>query len=124
MRQNPKKGGAALVPIAPYRGAIAKTFWGKSWGDNLERCSDFANRLPRGRTYVRKGSVINLRIMAGEVRAQVMGSSLYTVAVSATTVPEKQWQAICTDCSRSFDSLVKLLQGKLSNAVMDRICKL
>ena len=118
-----KKGGAALAPIAPYRGAIAKTFWGKAWGDNLERYSDYANRLPRGRTYVRNGSVIDLRITAGEVRAQVMGSSLYTVAVSVTTVPEKQWQAICTDCSGSIDSLVELLQGKLSNAVMERICK-
>lgn len=118
-----KKGGTVLAPIAPYRGAIAKTFWGKAWGDNLERYSDYANRLPRGRTYVRNGSVIDLQITAGEVRAQVMGSSLYTVAVSVTTVPEKQWQAICTDCSGSIDSLVELLQGQLSNAVMARICK-
>ncbi len=118
-----KKAGAALTPITPYRGAIAKTFWGKAWGDNLERYSDYANRLPRGRTYVRNGSVIDLQITAGEVRAQVMGSSLYTVTVTVTTVPEKQWQAVCTDCSGSIDSLVELLQGKLSNAVMERICK-
>ena len=51
------KGGANMAPVAPFRGAIAKTFWGKAWGDNLERYSDYANRLPRGRTYVRNGSV-------------------------------------------------------------------
>lgn len=118
-----KKAGKTMSPIAAYRGALAKTFWGKAWGDNLERYSDFENRLPRGRTYVRNGSVIDLQISAGEVRAQVMGSELYTVEVSVATVPAKQWKAIGSDCSGSIDSLVELLQGKLSTAVMERICK-
>ena len=117
-----KKSGADHSPIESYRGAIAKTFWGTAWCDNLEAYSDYANRLPRGRTYVRNGSVIDLKIAAGEVRAQVMGSSLYTVAVKVTAVPAKQWQAIGADCSGSIDSLVELLQGKLSKAVMERIC--
>ncbi|MCY1197477.1 hypothetical protein D9M68_152590 [compost metagenome] len=118
-----KKAGAVLSPIASYRGAIAKTFWGKAWCDNLEGYSDYANRLPRGRTYVRNGSVIDLQITAGEVRAQVMGSSLYTVSVTVTACPAKQWRAIGADCAGSIDSLVELLQGKLSTAVMERICK-
>ena len=118
-----KKAGADWSPIASCRGAIAKTFWGKAWCENLEHYSDYANRLPRGRTYVRNGSVIDLKITAGQVRAQVMGSSLYKVAVTVTTVPAKQWQAISSDCSSSIDSLVELLQGKLSRAVMERICK-
>lgn len=118
-----KKGGASMTPVASFRGAIAKTFWGKAWGDNLERYSDYANRLPRGRTYVRNGSVIDLQIADGEVRAQVMGSSLYKVCISVTTVAEQHWKTICTDCSDSIASLVELLQGKLSSAVMERICK-
>ena len=118
-----KKAGADLAPITAYRGAIAKTFWGKAWCDNLERYSDYANRLPRGRTYVRNGSVIDLKITPGEVRAQVMGSSLYTITATVTAVPEKQWQTIGADCSGSINTLVELLQGKLSKAVMERICK-
>lgn len=118
-----KRTGAVLSPIASYRGAIAKTFWGKAWCDNLEGYSDYANRLPRGRTYVRNGSVIDLQISPGEVRAQVMGSSLYSVAVTVTACPAKQWRAIGADCAGSIDSLVALLQGKLSTAVMERICK-
>ena len=62
-----KKAGKELAPIVAYRGAIAKTFWGKAWCDNLEHYSDYANRLPRGRTYVRNGSVIDLKITEGEV---------------------------------------------------------
>jgi uncharacterized Zn finger protein len=118
-----KKGGASLAPIAPYRGAVAKTFWGKAWCDNLERYSDFANRLPRGRTYVRNGSVIDLKIGAGSVQAQVVGSSLYRVDVTVAPVPDQAWRAIRADCAGSIDSLVELLQGRLSKAVMERICK-
>lgn len=117
------KSGGNLSPIEPYRGAIAKTFWGKAWCDNLEAYSDYANRLPRGRTYVRNGSVIDLQIAEGQVHAKVMGSSLYAVSVKITPVPEKHWQAIGKDCSGSIDSLVELLQGKLSGAVMQRICQ-
>lgn len=117
-----KKSGADLAPIEPSRGAIAKTFWGKAWCDNLEAYSDYDNRLPRGRTYVRNGSVIDLKINAGEVQAQVVGASLYRVAVKVTAVALKQWQAIGADCAGSIDSLVELLQGKLSSAVMQRIC--
>lgn len=117
-----KKSGADLSPIAAYRGSIAKTFWGKAWSDNLEGYGDYANRLPRGRTYVRNGSVIDLKITEGEIQAQVMGSSLYKVAVKVTAVSVKQWRAIGTDCAGSIDSLVELLQGKLSTAVMQRIC--
>jgi uncharacterized Zn finger protein len=118
-----KKAGAKLSPVAISRGAIAKTFWGKSWCENLEHYSDFANRLPRGRTYVRNGSVIDLKITDGKVQAQVVGSSLYKVVVSVIAVPRKRWQALSADCAGSIDSLVELLQGRLSKAVMERICR-
>jgi uncharacterized Zn finger protein len=52
-----------------------------------------------------------------------MGSSLYTVAMTVAACPEKQWRAIGADCAGSIDSIVELLQGKLSTAVMERICK-
>jgi uncharacterized Zn finger protein len=117
-----RKAGANLSPVAACRGAIAKTFWGEAWCDNLERYSDYANRLPRGRTYVRNGSVIDLKIAQGKVQAQVVGSSLYKVDVSVAAVPGKQWQSISADCAGSIDSLVELLQGRLSKSVMKRIC--
>ena len=109
--------------VAAYRGAIAKTFWGKAWCTNLESYSDFENRLPRGRTYVRSGAVIDLKLSGGEVTARVMGSSLYTVKVSVAKVEGPTWQAISAECADSIGSLVELLQGKLSSAVMERICR-
>ncbi len=117
-----KKKGQALSPVTAER-VIAKTFWGKAWCDNLERYSDYENRLPRGRTYVRNGSVIDLNIAEGTVSAQVMGSELYKITVNIAAVPKKQWQDIGADCAGTIDSLVELLQGRLSKGVMERICQ-
>src|SRR5450755_209304 len=118
-----RKQGHPVSPVIIEGRAIAKTFWGKAWCDNLERYSDYSNRLPRGRTYVRNGSVIDLRIAAGEVSAQVMGSDLYRVTVNIAAVPKTQWHALGGDCAGSIDSLVELLQGRLSKGVMERICR-
>jgi len=117
------RSGKILSPVTAARGAIAKTFWGRAWCQNLERYSDYSNRLPRGRTYLRNGSVIDLQIVAGEADAQVMGSSLYHIKVKIAAVPTSQWQAIARDCARSIDSLVELLQGQLSTSVMERIAR-
>ena len=117
------KKDKVFSPIPAYRGAIAKSFWGNAWCTNLEAYGDYANRLPRGRTYVRNGSVIDLQISPGQVQARVVGSSLYQVEVTVKPVPTPVWQAIGQDCAGSIDTLVELLRGQLSSAVMQRICQ-
>jgi uncharacterized Zn finger protein len=121
--QKLRKRGHPVLPVAIAGRAIARTFWGKAWCDNLERYSDFSNRLPRGRTYVRNGSVLDLQIAPGEVKALVSGSAIYKVAVKVAAVPKAQWTSICTDCAGAIDSLVELLQGRFSKGVMERICQ-
>jgi len=117
-----RKGGQSLAPVVTQGRTITTTFWGKAWCENLERYSDYANRLPRGRTYVRNGSVIDLHIGAGHISAQVMGSDLYRIEVSVTELPPTRWRALGKDCTGSIDSLVELLQGRFSQHVMQRIC--
>lgn len=118
-----KKTGQEMRPVHIDGRVIAKTFWGKAWCDNLEAYSDFESRLPRGRTYVRNGSVIDLRIEPGKVRALVMGSSLYQVEIGISAVPAAHWQSLTRECTGSIASLVELLQGRLSTTVMERICR-
>jgi uncharacterized Zn finger protein len=115
--------GHAIAPIVIAGRAIATTFWGKAWCDNLESYQDFANRLPRGRTYVRNGSVLDLQIAPREVTAMVSGSFLYRVTVSIDPVAKPRWRSICKDCAGGINSLVELLQGRLSQGVMERICR-
>ena len=118
-----KKQGQAISPVVVEGRTIAKTFWGQSWCENLERYSDYANRLPRGRTYVRNGSVVDLRIESGAIHALVSGSALYEVKLKIAPVAPARWKAICADCTGAIDSLVELLQGRFSKGVMERICR-
>lgn len=112
------KSGRKLEPVAIEGRTIARTFWGKAWCDHLESFSDYANRLPRGRTYARNGSVIDLQISAGSISALVMGSELYTLQFSIKPLEKKRWSAIKERCNGQIDSLVELLQGRFSDAVM------
>ncbi len=113
-----RKKGQAVAPVVIEGRTIAHTFWGKAWCENLESYSDYENRLPRGRTYVRNGSVVDLQIQPGKVTALVSGSSLYNVAITIAPLPEKQWRALKAHCAGQIGSVVELLQGKLSSGVI------
>ena len=118
-----RKKGRTLEPVVIAGRAITRTFWGNAWCKNLERYSDFANRLPRGRSYVRNGLVLHLAIEPGTIDALVRGSSLYETSVAITPVARKRWKAMCAELAGSIDSVVELLQGRISAAVMDRLCR-
>jgi hypothetical protein len=118
-----RKKGHPVAPVVIAGRRIATTFWGRAWCDNLERYSDFASRLPRGRTYVRNGSVVDLQLDSGAVSAHVYGSELYVVEVKVARVAAARWKSICADCGGAIDSLVELLQGRFSKGVMERLCQ-
>jgi uncharacterized Zn finger protein len=110
--------GVRLQPVRIEGRSIARTFWGKAWCEHLEGFSDFENRLPRGRTYVRNGSVCHLEIRKGEIEAKVSGSSLYTVSISISPLTGKAWKSILEICTGKVSSILDLLQGRLSAGVM------
>jgi uncharacterized Zn finger protein len=118
-----RKQGRAIAPVIIEGRGIAATFWGKAWCENLESYHDFESRLPRGRSYVRNRAVLDLQIAPLAVTALVMGSSTYKVSVRIAAVPKAQWQSICRDCAGGIDSLVELLRGRFSKAVMERVCR-
>jgi len=114
-----QKKGETITPVVLQGRNIADTFWGKAWCENLEFYSDYENRLPRGRTYVRNGSVVDLKILAGKITALVSGSELYKITIEISSLPKKQWLDIKSQCAGEIGSLIELLQGKLSRSVMD-----
>lgn len=115
------KKGKPATPVHIEGRKIAQTFWGEAWCTNLEGYSDFENRLPRGRTYVRNGSVVDLKIEKGKVEALVSGSELYEIEIDIDALPAPAWRALKTRCAGQIGSLVELLQGKLSKAVMEQV---
>jgi uncharacterized Zn finger protein len=113
------KKGQPVSPVRIEGRSIASTFWGQAWCTNLESYSDFANRLPRGRTYVRNGSVVHLQIDKGRIKALVSGSELYEIQIDVAALPKQNWLALKKQCAGKIGTLVELLQGKLSKAVME-----
>jgi len=118
-----KKLGRSIAPVKIEGRTIARSFWGKSWCTNLERYSDYENRLPRGRSYVRNGSVLDLRILKGRVEALVAGLGVYKIKITIAPVAAARWQGICRDCAGTVHSLIELLQGRFDRAVMDRVSR-
>jgi uncharacterized Zn finger protein len=114
-----KKTGVDIQPVVIQGMKIATSYWGKGWCDHLESFSDFANRLPRGRTYVRNGSVCHLAISKGKVEAKVSGSELYDVTVDISTLPKAKWDGLKKKCLGQIGSLLELLQGRLSESIME-----
>jgi uncharacterized Zn finger protein len=118
MKRLAKEEGRTITPVVIEGRQIARTFWGKAWCDHLESYSDVYNRLERGRTYVRNGSVVDLQIDTGKVTAMVSGSDLYTVKVTIKPLAAKLWADLRQASAGQVGSLVELLQGKLSSGVM------
>ena len=114
-----RKKGVDVQPVAITGRKIATSFWGEAWCHHLESFSDFENRLPRGRTYVRNGSVCHLAIAQGRIEAKVSGSEVYDVTVTIKTLPGRKWTALKGRCSGQIGSLLELLEGRLSNHVME-----
>jgi uncharacterized Zn finger protein len=116
--QHLRKKGQVICPVQIEGRTIVRSFWGKGWCTHLESFSDFANRLPRGRTYVRNGSVCHLEIGPGQVSAMVSGSKIYNVSIGIKELSAPAWGAVKRKCAGSIGSLLELLQGRLSDQIM------
>ncbi len=112
------KKGMKIEPIEVQGRKIARTFWGEAWCDHLEKFSDYENRLPRGRTYVRNGSVCHLAISKGKVEAIVSGSELYKININITPLSANKWKNVRKQCAGQIGSMLELLQGQFSDNVM------
>jgi uncharacterized Zn finger protein len=113
-----RKKGFDIKPVQIEGRKITHTFWGQAWCDHLESFSDYDNRLPRGRTYVRNGSVCHLDIEKGRISAMVSGSEIYTVEIAIKTLAQQKWKEVKNRCAGQIGSLLELLQGRLSKNVM------
>jgi uncharacterized Zn finger protein len=114
-----RRSGREAAPVEITGRKITTTFWGDAWCRNLEAYSDYRNRLPRGRTYVRNGAVIDLRVEAGSVHALVSGSEIYRAEIRVSPLARARWKDIQARCAGQIDSVVELLRGSISRSVME-----
>ncbi len=103
-----------LQPVSVSGRTLAKSWWGKAWNQNLERYSDYANRLPRGRSYLTNGMVLDLQIEKETIRGIVAGSSSspYQVTIRIQVLPEGLWKRLVQQAAGKIESLAALLEGR------------
>ncbi|NDY71523.1 hypothetical protein DO021_07845 [Desulfobacter hydrogenophilus] len=116
-----KKKNPGIQPVVIEGRTLAKTWWGKAWNKNLERYADYANRIGRGRSYVRHGTVLDLQIQPGKVSGLVMGgaASPYRITITIKPIPQKQWQYIKDQCKGEMEGIKQLMAGKFPKALED-----
>ena len=108
-----------IKPVIIEGATLAKTWWGKAWNRNLEAYADYSNRIGRGRSYVRCGSVLDLQIREGNIQSLVQGSDSnpYSIVIKIKSLEKTIWEEIKDFCAGKLDSLQELLMGKFPEAL-------
>jgi uncharacterized Zn finger protein len=116
-----RKKNPDISPVIISGSKLTRTWWGKSWNANLERYSDYANRIGRGRSYVRHGAVLDLKITEGKINALVKGSAAkpYQVNISIQPLARDIWEVLTNECAGKIDSMQELLAGKFPKALSE-----
>ena len=99
---------------APKSRKICTSWWGDAWCRNLERYADWTNRIGRGKSYVRNGAVLDLKIDGGTIRAKVQGSRSkpYDVTITIAPLPAKRRKEIERQAAGKIEDLESLTSGK------------
>ncbi|MGW7685572.1 SWIM zinc finger family protein [Kribbella sp. NPDC054772] len=122
-----RKGEDAGLPAAKGPGSrrtFGATWWGRAWLEALEQRARLdPGRLSRGRSYARRGSVLELTVKPGEVEAVVQGSRVtpYQVTVRIRAFDRDEWDAVLAIVSAQIGRVAALLDGELPPEVVDDV---
>lgn len=105
--------GKVMDPVIITGQQVADSWWGRAWCANLEKYADYQNRVGRGKSYVRAGAVIDLKLDGGIINARVQGSRKipYKVEVKIDPLPEVRYQAVLKGLSNRIENLEAFLNG-------------
>jgi uncharacterized Zn finger protein len=114
-----RKTDPTIAPVVITGKKLANSWWGLAWNENLESYADYANRIGRGRSYVRNGAVLDLKLERGSIKALVQGSQTrpYKVAIEISPLSNDVWEKIKKTCEGKIESLPELIAGKFPKAL-------
>ena len=104
------------------RNDFGVTWWGRAWVAALENAgSGYDSRLPRGRTYARKGAVLDLEVLPGHISARVVGTTgeLYRVDIAVRKLAPDEWEQVAEAVASRAAHLAALLDGELHPGIVD-----
>jgi uncharacterized Zn finger protein len=96
------------------RGRFGENWWAQRWIAVLESF-EWDSRLQRGRTYARKGQVIDIDVQLGVVEAHVQGSRFkpYTVRINIRPLSKREWEKAIDAMSGQAIFAAQLLGGEM-----------
>jgi uncharacterized Zn finger protein len=106
------------------RPGFGLTWWGEAWVTALEQRARLdPNRLPRGRSYARGGTVGELTIAPGEVAAAVQGRRArpYQVRMRVRVLEATEWDRVLDAIAAQIGHAAALLDGELLPEVADDV---
>lgn len=110
-RPRQAKGG---IKAQSQRGKFGASWWAQRWIAVLESFQ-IGGRLERGRSYARRGQVLNIKVAQGKVTAKVQGSQAapYSVTIQVKQLSAKEWTKLINALSGQALFLAKLLGGEM-----------
>jgi len=114
-RPLPVEGGIAA---RSKRGVIGDTWWSQRFIELLESLG-VGTRLQRGRSYARRGQVIELEVEPGVVIAKVQGSRYtpYRVRIRGKALSEQQWRRVEKAMAARALPIASLLAGEMPHDI-------
>ena len=102
------------------RGQFGERWWARRWIAVLESFG-WDSRLQRGRTYARKGQVLNIDVHPGRVTARVQGSrrAPYSVSIEITPLSDDQWEQAIDAMAQQALFAAQLLAGEMPPEIED-----
>lgn len=114
--------GEELSPVRNPSRKLACNFWGSAWMRHLAKCESGGLCLAPGRSLLRHGCVLDLRIAPGLITALVSADALYDVQLRISPLEDERLAILQNACAGKIDSLVSLLEGKLDASVISCLC--
>ena len=102
------------VKARSKRGAIGERWWSQRFIAVLESCG-MSGRLQRGRSYARRGQVMEFALGTGKVTARVQGSrpQPYTVSITVLPLTTAQWRKVESRLASQALFRARLLAGEM-----------
>jgi uncharacterized Zn finger protein len=96
------------------QGKFVKNWWADRWIKALTPLMDSA-RLSRGRSYARRGQVLDINLTAGQVTSRVQGSrpTPYKVSIQLKPLSHSQWQKVLDALAAQALFAAQLLNGEM-----------
>ncbi len=111
-----------IQPLRNSTRKLAAQPWGAAWMRQLAYCEQEGMELAMGRSLLRHGCVLDIKLSEGRIQGLVSGEQLYELDLHVDLIDEDRLNLLREQCRGQLDSYVALLEGKLDADAMSALC--